>query len=166
MNKASTKTKQLILSKNLLINLESNQDKTLEILVDKDSEIDINLVLYAKNEDSYKLNYKIIHKYPRTKSRSSFKVVLDDEASFDFQGLIKVLNGASNSDAYLKVEVLTISENATAHVVPSLEIEENEIKASHGATITKINEDQIFYMMSRGLDRKESKNEIVKGFLN
>lgn len=80
--------------------------------------------------------------------------------------MIDIENGAENSNAYLKADVLMLSDEARAHVVPSLEIKENDIKASHGATITKINEEQIFYMMSRGLSRTKAKKLIVEGFLN
>ena len=94
-----------------------------------------------------------------------FKVVLEDRAKYDFEGMIDIRNGSANSNAYLKVDVLILSPEANARVVPSLEIAENEIKASHGATITKVNEEQLFYMKSRGISEKQAKKLIVEGFL-
>lgn len=164
--KLNSKKQTVTATEDLLVNLQHGKSSSLEVNVPKSGNIKIISIVHGKGKESYKLNYKIRHDYPNTYSNSVFKVVLEDQSQFDFEGMIDIENGAENSNAYLKADVLMLSDEARAHVVPSLEIKENDIKASHGATITKINEEQIFYMMSRGLSRTKAKKLIVEGFLN
>lgn len=84
----------------------------------------------------------------------------------DFDGFMKIENGAKNSSANLSVESLLLSREASANLVPSLEIEENEVSASHSALVKNIDQDQIFYMRSRGVGLQEANRLLVEGFVN
>ncbi len=94
-----------------------------------------------------------------------FKGVLKERARAVFQGLIKIHPGAQDTNAYLSDQTLLLSDEARADSIPSLEIEANEVRASHGATVSQIDEDQIFYLMTRGLSRPEAVRIIVMGFM-
>jgi Fe-S cluster assembly protein SufD len=93
------------------------------------------------------------------------KGVLDDSSKVDFEGLTKIDRGAKNSNAWLESRLLLISDKATGRAVPNLEISENEVKAGHAATVGKIDETEIFYLMSRGLPRNQAVKLIVDGFI-
>ena len=82
-----------------------------------------------------------------------------------FSGLIRVHEGAQKTDAYQKNNNLILSPEARADSIPNLEIAANDVRCSHGATAGKVAEDQLFYLMSRGLSRHEAERLIVTGFL-
>ena len=93
-----------------------------------------------------------------------FKGALRDRARMVYQGLIKVHERAQRSDAYQANRNLLLSEKARADSIPSLEIEANDVRCTHGATVGQIDEDQLFYLMARGLPRREAERMIVGGF--
>ncbi len=93
-----------------------------------------------------------------------FKGALRDESRAGFAGMIRVEHGAQQTNSYLSDHILFLSDQAKADSVPGLEILANDVKCSHGATIGMIDEDQVFYLMSRGLPRIEAEKLIVGGF--
>lgn len=89
---------------------------------------------------------------------------LADTSRSIFEGLIKIRKNAQETNSYLHDNTLVMSKHARADSIPSLEIEANEVRASHGATIGQLDEDQVFYLMSRGIDRREAERVILEGF--
>ncbi len=105
------------------------------------------------------------HVAPNCRSDLLFKVVLMDRASSIYRGLIKVHKNAQGTDAYQANRNLLLSPKAKADSMPLLEIEANEVRCTHGATIGRVDELQLFYLMSRGLSRRQAEKIIVDGFL-
>ena len=93
-----------------------------------------------------------------------FKGALRDRARMVYQGLIKVHKDAQRSDAYQANRNLLLSEKARADSIPSLEIEANDVRCTHGATVGQVDEEQLFYLRSRGLPRPEAERMIIQGF--
>jgi Fe-S cluster assembly protein SufD len=93
-----------------------------------------------------------------------FKGALRDRARMVYQGLIKVHKDAQRSDAYQANRNLLLSEKARADSIPSLEIEANDVRCTHGATVGQVDEEQIFYLRSRGLPRREAERMLIGGF--
>jgi Fe-S cluster assembly protein SufD len=106
-----------------------------------------------------------IHEAANTSSDLLYKNSLDDTARTIFSGLIRVNPGAHKTDAYQKVRNLLLSDEAEANSAPGLEIEADDVRCSHGATSGQIDEEELFYLMSRGISRKESQKLVVFGFL-
>ncbi len=106
-----------------------------------------------------------IHEAPNTSSDLLYKNSLDDTARTIFSGLIRVNPGAHKTDAYQKVRNLLLSDEAEANSAPGLEIEADDVRCSHGATSGQIDYEELFYLMSRGISRKESQKLVVFGFL-
>lgn len=106
-----------------------------------------------------------IHEAPNTASDLLYKNSLDDTARTIFSGLIRVNPGAHKTDAYQKVRNLLLSDDAEANSAPGLEIEADDVRCSHGATCGQIDAEELFYLMSRGISRKESQKLVVFGFL-
>ena len=105
------------------------------------------------------------HAAPRTTSDLLFKGAVQDTAKSVYTGLIKIHNNAKGSVAYQTNRNLTLSHGAWAESVPNLEIETNDVKCSHASTVGPIDEDQLFYLMSRGMTEDEAMAMVVRGFV-
>lgn len=106
-----------------------------------------------------------IHEAPNTASDLLYKNSLDDKARTIFSGLIRVDPGAHRTDAYQKVRNLLLSDDAEANSAPGLEIEADDVRCTHGATCGEIEQEELFYLMSRGISKKAAQKLIVYGFL-
>ncbi|HEX7078051.1 MAG TPA: Fe-S cluster assembly protein SufD [Candidatus Eisenbacteria bacterium] len=93
-----------------------------------------------------------------------FKGALRDRARTIYQGLIRVHKNAQRSDAYQANRNLILSDKARADSIPSLEIEANDVRCTHGATVGQVDEEQLFYLMARGLTRPDAERLIIAGF--
>ena len=104
------------------------------------------------------------HVSPHTFSDLLYRTVLKDRAQAAWGGNIYVYPSANHTDAYQKNDNLLLSERAHADTLPGLEIQAHEVRCTHGATAGKIDAEQIFYLMSRGLSYTEAEKLIVEGF--
>ena len=104
------------------------------------------------------------HAVPHTRNNIFAKGTVTDNSTSVFRGMIKVEKDAQQTDSYLSDHTLILSDKALANSIPSLQIEANDVKASHGATVGQIDEEQLFYLMTRGLSREQSEHLIVSGF--
>ena len=104
------------------------------------------------------------HRAPNSRSNLLFKNALLDKSKSVFSGLIKVETEAQNTDSFQTNRNLLLSPDAEADSLPGLEILANEVKCSHGATTSKIDEQELFYLQSRGMTKKLSEKLIVLGF--
>ena len=125
---------------------------------------DIVGVFFATGEQFVQINTLSDHAALSTSAETLFKGVVDDRARVDFEGLIKVAHGAQQTNSYLSTHGLLLSDTARAELIPSLEIAANDVRASHGATTGQIDEEQLFYLMCRGVPEKEARRLIVQGF--
>jgi Fe-S cluster assembly protein SufD len=104
------------------------------------------------------------HIAPHTTSDFAFKGVLRDEASAVWRGMIRVEEGAQKTNAYQENRNLLLSKQAHADSIPGLEILANDVRCTHGATLSQVDREQLFYAMARGLTRQEAERLIVRGF--
>ena len=88
-----------------------------------------------------------------------------DQSEVDYKGNITIKPKANLTNAYLAHHTLMLSKNAKTHTIPSLEIQADDVKAGHAATIGNVDEDLIFYLESRGLDKKSAQNLLIKSFM-
>ncbi len=116
--------------------------------------------------DNSEAKVEIIHNALNTKSELLTKSVLFENSKEKINELIRINNNAKNSKGHQKKEILLLGDNIDVTTAPNLEINNNEVECSHGCSIENINDESIFYLMSRGLSENESKKEIVKGFVN
>jgi Fe-S cluster assembly protein SufD len=104
------------------------------------------------------------HEAPHTTSDFAFKGVLRDKATSVWRGMIKVERDAQRTNAYQENRNLLLSPEAHADSIPGLEILANDVRCTHGATVSQVNRDELFYCMARGLSREEATLLIVRGF--
>jgi Fe-S cluster assembly protein SufD len=106
------------------------------------------------------------HFAPNTTSDLLFKGALIQESRSVWQGMIYVGPGASKADGYQANRNLVLSRKARADSIPGLEILTDDVRCTHGATVGRIDEEQIFYMMARGIPRRIAERTIVEGFFD
>ena len=104
------------------------------------------------------------HVSPHTSSDLLYRTVLKDRAQTAWGGNIYVYPAANYTDAYQKNDNLVLSERAHADTLPGLEIQAHEVRCTHGATAGKIDPEQVFYLMSRGMSYAQAERLIVEGF--
>jgi Fe-S cluster assembly protein SufD len=116
------------------------------------------------NNDQVNLITQAHHKVPNTNCIINVRGVLFDKSVSDYVGKIVIDRNAQKTISFLKDDVLSLGEKTKNHSQPILEIEANDVKASHGATTGRVSEDQLYYLMSRGLSKDEAEDLIVGGF--
>jgi Fe-S cluster assembly protein SufD len=112
------------------------------------------------------LDYDTLQRHiaPNTTSDFAFKGALRDKARAVWRGMIRVEEEAQKTNAYQENRNLLLSPNAHADSIPGLEIEANDVRCTHGATVSQVDRDELFYCMARGLSRGEAERLIVRGF--
>lgn len=125
----------------------------------------LHLVGLFLGTGSHKITFNtaISHTAHNTVSRTTIRAVFLDQADFNNDGLVRINRGAKNADGYFTSKIL-LFDDATGRSVPSLEIDENELKAGHASTIGRPDAEQLFYMKSRGIGEKEAQKLIIAGF--
>ncbi len=118
---------------------------------------DISGLYLVDGTQSVTNTLKVLHRVPECHSRELFKGILDNSAKAAFTGLIHVFPDAQKTEAYQECHNLLLDRNARAFAQPQLEIYADDVKCSHGATNGRLNEDELFYMRSRGIPLKEAK---------
>ncbi len=101
-----------------------------------------------------------------SKSRTTLKSALKDSSHLVFKGLIHVDNQAAGTDAYLSNRNMVLNDGCRAESLPQLQIETDDVACSHGSTTGGPREEELFYMMSRGLSHEEAKELLVMGHLS
>jgi Fe-S cluster assembly protein SufD len=154
------------MSLNLNVGARYARFEGLNRLVGEGARSDMLAVSVATNDQEFDSRTLQDHISPRTASDLLYKNALDDKARCTFGGLIRVEPHAHFTDAYQKVRNLLLSDDAEANSMPGLEILADNVRCTHGATSGQINEDEMFYLRSRGIPPKVAQRLIVKGFLN
>jgi Fe-S cluster assembly protein SufD len=104
------------------------------------------------------------HRAPHTLSDLLYKNAVKDRSRSIFSGLIRVHYGAQKTNAFQANRNLILSEGAKADSVPNLEIMANDLRCTHGSATSRLNEEHLFYLMSRGLTRAQAVQMVVEGF--
>ncbi len=122
-------------------------------------------VYLANGRQQMDLDSLIDHVAPNTKADVLYRGIIRDRAHTTFEGLIKVEPDAQLTDSYLANHNLLLSPKARADSLPTLEIEANDVRCTHGATVGQLDEEQLFYMRCRGISRPDAERLIVAGFV-
>jgi Fe-S cluster assembly protein SufB len=122
-------------------------------------------IAYAGEGQHQDAGAKMIHAAPDTTSRITNKSVSKNGGRTTYRGLAKVLPGATNAKVNVVCDALILDDRSASDTIPFIEIEEDKATLAHEATVGKIGEDQLFYLMSRGLSEAEALSMIVLGFM-
>ncbi len=144
-----------------------SKTKQITIPFAKEGKEEQLVVIFAgKGSDRIELNLSAIHRAPRTKGRITVRGVLRDRAAIRVRGLIKIEKNAQWSEDFLDGRALLLDEGAQAEILPYLEIEADAVRASHSAAVGMLDQEQLFYLRSRGLSERQAQGLLVAGFLD
>jgi len=108
---------------------------------------------------------KAVHCAPNTSSKIISKSISKDGGRAGYRGLVKVMKGAENCRSTVNCDALLLDEDSRSDTYPTMEIEEDKVTIGHEATVSKIGDEQIFYLMARGIPEEEAGAMIVSGFI-
>jgi FeS assembly protein SufD len=122
-------------------------------------------IIFGTERQSFDVTSNLLHYGHNSRGRVLVKSVMKDMSKSLFKGMIKIAKEAKATESYLAGHAILLDKAAKSDAIPGLEIETNEVKATHSASVAQLDEAQVFYLMSRGLSREGAKREIVNGFL-
>jgi Fe-S cluster assembly protein SufD len=154
------------MSLNLHLGGKYSRFESLSRLISEGARSDLLAVSVANGIQEFDARTLQDHVSPHTTSDLLYKNALSDRARNIFGGLIRVEPHAHFTDAYQKVRNLLLSDDSEANSMPGLEILADNVRCTHGATSGQIDEDELFYLRSRGIPPLAAKQLIVAGFLN
>ena len=125
----------------------------------------INGILLLKESQQHEIKSTVNHLVENTKSYQLIKSVLGKNSKAAYQGRIHVDSKAQKTDGYQLSKAILLDETSEFNVKPELEIYADDVKCSHGSASGSLNEDSIFYLMSRGLNYKQAKELLINGFM-
>jgi len=122
-------------------------------------------VAFAKDGQHQDAGAKVVHVAPNTTSQIISKSISKGLGRSSYRGLCKVLSGAIDAKSSVQCDALLLDEASQTDTFPNIEIEEKRCSIGHEASVSKISEEQLFYLMSRGIGQDEAKAMIVRGFI-
>lgn len=146
------------------ITIVESGEYVVEILKEG-AEVEIVGMFLAQNTDTIEVSVVIHHKAPHTRATTVLKGIGRDRAKIKFLGRIVIDSACGGSNSFLTERMLLLTDTATAEAIPELEILTDDVKCSHAASISRIPEEHIFYLMSRGIPRAHAEEMIIDGFL-
>lgn len=118
----------------------------------------------ARGDEHQALKTTVIHEAPRTTARTLIKGFVSDRATSERRGMIQVKKEAQLTDSYLTDHGLLLSKHAKSTTIPSLEILADEVKCSHGASVSRLSREQLLYLQTRGIGQSEAQALLLRGF--
>jgi Fe-S cluster assembly scaffold protein SufB len=135
------------------------------LLMEPGARGDILSVAFANDGMHQDAGAKVTHLAPHTTSQILSKSVSKGTGRASYRGLVRINPGAHHTKSSVRCDALLLDEQARTDTYPTIRVEENQTEIGHEATVSKVGEDQLFYLMSRGLDESEAYSLIVNGFI-
>ena len=153
---------------NFIFSIGGNMSRIEVISSINSADINFNIkgLYLAKPNQHHDITTLMQHKHPESKSNQHIKGILQKDSSGVFQGKVIVAQDAQKTDAFQFNQNLLLSETAEVNAKPELEIYADDVKCSHGATTGELDEEMLFYLRSRGLNKEEAKKLLIEGFIN
>lgn len=134
-------------------------------LVEPGASARITGIFLGTGQEALKLSVDTIHEAPHTTGWTNVRAALADHSQLNFSGMIKIHEGAQGSNDFLEQRSLLLSPDAKAVAIPALEIEANEVKASHAVAAGPIDPEHLFYLQTRGLSPLQARQLLIRGFV-
>ena len=123
-----------------------------------------NEFVLAQSEQKYDINTSIVNEAEATSARLTSKAVVSDKSVCFLKGFSKINHGAKDSRSFVEERGLIIEKSAKLESIPSMSIDESQVKASHSSSMAPLDQDTLFYLNSRGIDSKTARMLIISGF--
>ncbi|MBI4129897.1 Fe-S cluster assembly protein SufB [Candidatus Roizmanbacteria bacterium] len=134
-------------------------------LVGRKAHGEVLSIAYAGDGQHQDAGGKVIHVAPETSSKITSKSISQGTGRTSYRGLLHVLPGATGSKSKVVCDALLLDEFSRSDTYPTMRIQEKRVQIEHEATVSKIGEEQLFYLMSRGMSEEEAAGMIVGGFI-
>ncbi|TME74934.1 MAG: Fe-S cluster assembly protein SufB [Chloroflexi bacterium] len=126
---------------------------------------DVLSVAFAGKGQHQDAGGKAVHVAPNTSSNIVSKSISKNRGRTSYRGLVKVYPGAKNSKSFVRCDALLLDEQSRSDTYPTTEVDEPQVRIGHEATVSKVSDEQLFYLQSRGITRAEAETMIVNGFI-
>jgi Fe-S cluster assembly protein SufD len=140
-------------------------DEYQVFLTQPGAEVEIVGAFSLTGSDQQAVTVILHHQAPHTRATTTLHGVARDRSQLSFTGRIIIDPGCPDTNSFLTERILLLSDQAKATAVPDLEILSDDVKCSHAASISRIPEEHLFYLQSRGIPRTQAEEMIVDGFL-
>ena len=120
--------------------------------------------ILGTNNSSFDAKIQAIHAAPKTQIKARIRSALTDKSSCSIEGAWSIEKNGHGADTYFSHHTLLLSQGASAKTAPFLEIKTDDVKAGHAASVGKVDEDAMFYLLSRGLSEQQARAMMVQGF--
>lgn len=134
-------------------------------LMEKGARGEVLSIAFAGKGQHQDAGAKMFHFAPNTSSRIVSKSISKDGGRTSYRGMVVVRPGATNSSVYVSCDALILDPNSRSDTYPNMKIKESETNIQHEATVEKLGEEKIFYLMSRGITKNEAEGMLVNGFI-
>jgi Fe-S cluster assembly protein SufB len=122
-------------------------------------------IAYAGTGQHQDAGAKMIHAAPNTTSSIVSKSISKDEGRSSYRGMVKIAKGATGCKTSVECDALLIGGRARSDTYPTMEVDGDDVSVEHEARVSKVAEEQLFYLQSRGLDEEKARMMIVNGFI-
>lgn len=136
------------------------------ILAGEQAKCDVKIVYLSNKNNTYNINIEVIHEHKNTISNHQIKGVLTDRARLVLDGVIRMPKDSQKCEGFLNHRGILLSDNASVKVTPELEIFADDVKCSHGSAIGALDENQLFYLQTRGIDKTAAQKILLKAYLS
>lgn len=140
--------------------------KPLEIILRENAELSLFGLVVIGKDAQMEINITVVHQGTSSRSRVKLKAVLFENAELKFEPLARVSKGARGANAEVEIKTLLVGDKSRDISIPSMEIDEQEASARHAVTIGRVNDEELFYIQTRGLDRVKGERLLISGFAN
>ena len=137
----------------------------LEVSLEADADFELYAANIGSGNSTNEVVTKVNHLGERGRSRQTVRSVLGGKAVGSYLGKVEVARGAQQTDGEQSVKAMLLDRGATANCKPELEIYADDVKCAHGASVGELDETQLFYAMTRGLDPVSARSLLLEGFI-
>jgi len=146
-------------------NASKGSDELLIRLVEKGASVDVLGFFRLSGNENRSIKLRVRHEAPNTESTVIIRGLIYDKATANVLESVEIENGATGSKTHVEARAILLSGGAGAQLEPHLEIAEDDVEATHAAHIGPLEEDEIFYLMSRGILRVSAERLLIESFL-
>lgn len=143
---------------------ENISEEITFIIKSENAVVNIYGIYVGEKKDQFNLTINQIHEKPNSQSIALIKSVLDDASSLRFTGRIRIEKEARNSKALLTNKNLLLSKNSSVISIPQLEVLPHEVECTHAAVTAPLDQDQLYYMTTRGITHDKATELLINGF--
>ncbi len=136
------------------------------ILNGENAKCDIKIAYLSNKNNVNNIKVEVIHKYKNTTSSQVVKGILTDNSKMVFDGLIRIPKDSQKCDGHQNHRAILLSDTASVKATPELEIYADDVKCSHGSAVGALDENHLFYLLSRGIGETEAKRLLLKSFVS